>query len=34
LYRGISDVKKGNRPGNDIVRDEKGVWLQTATIFW
>ena len=34
LYRGISDFKKGCLPRTDVVKDEKVIWLQTATEFW
>jgi len=34
LYRGISDFKKGYQPRTNIVRDDKGIWLQTPTVFW
>ena len=34
LYRGINDFKKGCQPRNNIEKDEKGVWLQTVTMFW
>jgi hypothetical protein len=32
LYRGIRDFKKGYQPRTNVVKDEKGVWLQTATV--
>ena len=34
LYRGISDFKEGYQPRTNIVKDDKGDWLQTPTIFW
>ena len=34
LYRGISDFKKGYQPRTDVVKDEKVIWLQTATVLW
>ena len=32
LYRGISDFKKWYQPICNIVKDEKGDWLQTPTV--
>jgi hypothetical protein len=34
LNRDITYVKKGYQPGTNIVKDEKGFWLQTLTVFW
>ena len=34
LYRGINDFKKGYQPRTVIVKDEKGIWLQTPTVSW
>jgi len=34
LYSGISDFKKGYQPRTNIVKDEKGEWLQTPIMFW
>jgi len=34
LYRGINEFKKGYRPRTAIVKDEMGVWLYNATVFW
>jgi len=34
LYRGISDFKKGYQPRCNIVKDEKGSWLQNPTVLW
>jgi hypothetical protein len=34
LYRGIIDIKKGYQLRPNIVKDEKGYWLQIPTVFW
>jgi hypothetical protein len=34
FYNGISDFKKGYQPRNNIVKDEKLIWLQIPTEFW
>jgi hypothetical protein len=34
LYRGINDFKKGYQPRNNVVKDEKVIWLQNPTIYW
>jgi hypothetical protein len=34
LYRGISDVKKGYQPRNNIVKNEKGDLVRGRTVFW
>ena len=34
FYRGISDLKNGYQPTTNIVKDEKGDWLPTPTVFW
>jgi hypothetical protein len=34
LYRGINDFTKGYQPRNNIVKYDKGYWLQTPTVFF
>ena len=34
LHRDIEDFKNGYHPRTNIVKDEKGNFLQTATVFW
>ena len=34
LYRGMNDFKKGYQTRTNTVKDEKGDWLHTFTVFW
>ena len=34
MYRGINECKKDYQPRTLIVKDEKGIWLQTPAVFW
>ena len=34
IYWGISYFKKGYQPRTNIIKDEKGIWLQIPTAFW
>ena len=34
LYRRISDFKKDQQPGTNIVKDETGYLVVDSTVFW
>ena len=34
MCRDINDFKKGYQPRNNIIKNERMIWLQTDIVFW